>query len=97
MSLSRFSIPTTRRTPDFLDKVLGYFENPGVAFVQGPQVFYNRFGQLDRARRGGAKLFFLRADPDGIVRHRRMRGQRQPFHFSRQRSVRAQGRRLCRA
>jgi cellulose synthase (UDP-forming) len=28
--------------PEFLDKVLGYFENPNVAFVQGPQAFYNR-------------------------------------------------------
>ena len=27
--------------PDFLDKVLGYFENQGVAFVQGPQVLHN--------------------------------------------------------
>lgn len=28
--------------PDFLDKVLGYFSNPNVAFVQAPQVLYNR-------------------------------------------------------
>jgi cellulose synthase (UDP-forming) len=27
---------------DFLDQVLGYFSNPNVAFVQAPQVFYNR-------------------------------------------------------
>jgi hypothetical protein len=28
--------------PDFLDRVLGYFTNPKVAFVQAPQVLYNR-------------------------------------------------------
>jgi len=28
--------------PDFLDKVLGYFSNPNVAFVQAPQALYNR-------------------------------------------------------
>lgn len=28
--------------PDFLDHVLGYFANPNVAFVQAPQVLYNR-------------------------------------------------------
>lgn len=27
--------------PDFLDRMLGYFEDPGVAFVQSPQTFYN--------------------------------------------------------
>ncbi len=27
--------------PEFLDRVLGYFKNPNVAFVQAPQVFYN--------------------------------------------------------
>ncbi len=27
--------------PEFLDKVLGYFAHPKVAFVQGPQVLYN--------------------------------------------------------
>ena len=28
--------------PEFLDSVLGYFENPNVSFVQAPQVLYNR-------------------------------------------------------
>ena len=37
-----FLDPDHAPQPDFLNKVLGYFENPGVAFVQGPQVFHNR-------------------------------------------------------
>ncbi len=28
--------------PEFLDRVLGYFGNPNVAFVQAPPVYYNR-------------------------------------------------------
>jgi len=37
-----FLDPDHAPRPEFLDKVLGYFENPKVAFVQAPQVFHNR-------------------------------------------------------
>ncbi|HXD00902.1 MAG TPA: glycosyltransferase family 2 protein [Verrucomicrobiae bacterium] len=37
-----FLDPDHAPRPDFLDKVLGYFRRPEVAFVQGPQVFHNR-------------------------------------------------------
>jgi cellulose synthase (UDP-forming) len=37
-----FLDPDHAPRPEFLDKVLGYFEHPKVAFVQGPQVFHNR-------------------------------------------------------
>ncbi len=37
-----FLDPDHAPLPEFLDKVLGYFANPNVAFVQGPQVLYNR-------------------------------------------------------
>jgi len=43
--------------PDFLDKVLGYFENAGVAFVQGPQVFCNR--SANWIARGAAEQSYL--------------------------------------
>jgi cellulose synthase (UDP-forming) len=37
-----FLDPDHAPRPEFLSKVLGYFQDPGVAFVQGPQVFRNR-------------------------------------------------------
>jgi cellulose synthase (UDP-forming) len=37
-----FLDPDHAPRPSFLNKVLGYFTKPNVAFVQGPQVFHNR-------------------------------------------------------
>jgi len=41
--------------PDYLDKTLGYFADPGLAFVQTPQEYYNLDSMQHRAapRRGG--------------------------------------------
>jgi hypothetical protein len=36
-----FLDPDHAPRPEFLDRVLGYFKHPKVAFVQAPQVFYN--------------------------------------------------------
>src|SRR5205823_336258 len=35
-----FLDPDHAPRPEFLEKVLGYFDKPDVAFVQGPQVFH---------------------------------------------------------
>ncbi|MCA1645959.1 MAG: glycosyltransferase, partial [Chloroflexi bacterium] len=40
--------------PDYLDQTLGYFTDPKVALVQGPQEFYNR-DSVQHARGGAAK------------------------------------------
>lgn len=37
--------------PIFIEETLGYFEDPGVAFVQSPQTFYNTGSFLFRKRR----------------------------------------------
>jgi cellulose synthase/poly-beta-1,6-N-acetylglucosamine synthase-like glycosyltransferase len=45
--------------PDFLDKVLGYFANKQVAFVQGPQVLYNhRANWIARGATEQSYLFY---------------------------------------
>lgn len=52
-----FLDPDHAPRPDFLDKVLGYFANDGVAFVQGPQVFHNR--SANWITRGAAEQSYL--------------------------------------
>ena len=52
-----FLDPDHAPRPDFLDKVLGYFANADVAFVQGPQVFYNR--SANWIARGAAEQSYL--------------------------------------
>jgi len=50
--------------PDFLDRTMGYFSNPQVAFVQSPQTFYNldapeEFVDFDKGRQWDeAEVFF---------------------------------------
>ena len=52
-----FLDPDHAPRPDFLDKVLGYFTNPAVAFVQGPPVYYNRGANW--IARGAAEQSYL--------------------------------------
>ncbi len=52
-----FLDPDHAPRPDFLDKVLGYFAKPDVAFVQGPQVFHNR--SANWIARGAAEQSYL--------------------------------------
>jgi len=52
-----FLDPDHAPLPEFLDKVLGYFEHPKVAFVQGPQVFHNR--EANWIARGAAEQSYF--------------------------------------
>lgn len=40
-------------SPNFIERTLGYFEDPALAFVQSPQVFSNKESFLFRRRRNG--------------------------------------------
>ena len=52
-----FLDPDHAPKPEFLHKVLGYFQNKNVGFVQGPQVFHNQ--ETSWVARGGAEQSYL--------------------------------------
>jgi len=53
-----FIDPDHGPVPNFLDRVLGYFENDGVAFVQGPQVLYNHTNWVARGAAEQSYFFY---------------------------------------
>ena len=54
---------------EFLNHVLGFFNDPGVAYVQAPQVCYNQGASFVSQRRSGGDIFLLLDHANGELPH----------------------------